>query len=71
MYRRLMQRGDTPVVAKQGWLRAGVQGQIRGRLGVGWQVRVGLGQKMVGGLILHELAREGGFVVGVVKWLGF
>ena len=44
---------------------------MRGRLGVGWQVRVGMGQKMVGGLILHELACEGGFVVGVVKWLGF
>ena len=44
---------------------------LLGRLGVGWQVRVGMGQEMVGGLILHELAREGGFVVGVVKWLGF
>ena len=68
---RLMQRGDTPVVAEQGRLRAGVQGQMLLRQRVGSQVRVGMGQEMVGWLMLHELAREGGFVVGVVKWLGF
>jgi hypothetical protein len=68
---RLMQRGDTPVVAEQGRLRAGVQGQMLLRQRVGRQVRVGLGQEMVGGLMLHEFPCQRGFVVGVVKWLCF
>jgi hypothetical protein len=70
MCRRLMQGGDTPVVAQQGWLRAGLQ---RHRLlGEGWLVRVGMGQEMVGGVMLHEFACEGGIVVvGVVMRLCF
>jgi hypothetical protein len=70
MCRRLMQGGDTPVVAQQGRLRAGLQ---RHRLlGVGCQVRVRMGQEVVGGLMVHEFACEGRIVVvGVVKWLCF
>jgi hypothetical protein len=60
---RLMQRGDTPVVAQQGRLGAGVQRHRLLRQRVGRLVRVRVGQEMVGGLMLHEFACEGRIVV--------
>ena len=67
MCRRLMQRGDTPVVAQQGRLRAGLQRHRLLRVGLLVRVR----QQMVGGLMLHEFACEGRLIVGVMKWLCF
>ena len=68
MCRRLMQRWDTPVVAQQGWLRAGLQRHRLLRVGLLVRVR----QEMVGGLMLHEFACEGRIVVvGVVMRLCF
>jgi hypothetical protein len=60
------------MVAQQGRLGAGFQGQVLG-LGqwVGRQVRVRLGQQVIGWLMLHELPCERGIVVGVVMRLRF
>jgi hypothetical protein len=68
MCRRLMQRGDTPVIAQQGRLRAGLQRHRLLRVGLLVRVR----QEMVGGLMVHEFACEGRIVVvGVVMRLCF
>ena len=66
----LVECGDTPVVAQQGRLGAGFQGQVLGQW-VGRQVRVRLSQQVIGWLMLHELPCERGIVVGVVMRLRF
>lgn len=66
--RLLVEGGDTPVVAQQGRLGAGFQGQVLG-CWVGRQVRVRMSQQVVGWLRLHEVPCERGIVVGVVMRL--